>query len=360
MGAWAAVAHRARAVTLGLVAVAGCEDDDGHPPRIADPGPQVAVVGRELVVLVQASDPDGDALDYAFSSPTPGLDDAAALAVSPDGRAILTWTPLAEHLGRHVIALHVTDGVYEASLPLTVDVRGAGEGSEPSFSEPLAEGLVHDLADGPCLPTLSIAVTDPDDAAVELRQEEPVLAGAELTVSPSGLQGLWDWCPNAGQQAEAGVHELVLAADDGANPPTLLRFSIWLRRDGQSCPCACEDDDGEDDDDLAQALANGAVPEGALTHRRLCPLDEDWVRIDLPQRARVLALLSGTPAPDMALQLTTDTGFPVAMAATPGTSEESIDSACLEPGTYALRVFSPQTDAAGDYQLSHVLDVGGC
>lgn len=344
---------------LGLAALAGC-DEAGHPPRLADPGPQVAVVGQPLVVLVRASDPDGDALDYAFSSPTPGLDDAATLAPSPDGQALLTWTPLAEHLGTHVIELQVTDGTYEAALPLAVEVRGAGEGSEPTFTAPLAEGLVHDLADGPCVPTLSIAVADPDDTEIELHQEDPVLAGSELTAAPDGLQARWDWCPTAAQQAAGGVHELVLAADDGKSPPTLLRFSIWLRRDGQSCPCACEDDDREDDDDLAQALASEAVPEGTLTDRRLCPGDEDWIHLELPQRARVRALLSGTPAPDMALQLTTDTGFPVSMAAAPGTSEEPIDSACLDPGSYALRVLSPETEVAGGYQLSHVLDANGC
>ena len=348
----------ARAAVPGLLALAAC-DERGHPPHIADPGPQVAVVGRELVVLVQASDPDGDALDYALSSPTPALEDAAELVVSPDGRAIFGWTPLAEDVGRQVFELQVTDGTYEASLPLVVDVRAAGEGSQPAFTEPISEGLVHDLADGPCVPTLSIAVADPDDAEIELRQAEPILAGSELTVSPDGLEALWDWCPSAAQQAEAAVHELVLAADDGSHPPTLLHFSIWLRRSGESCPCACEDDDREQDDDLARALAAAPVPEGTLTGR-LCPLDEDWIHLELPTRARVRALLSGAPTPDMALQLSTSADSPVALAVTPGSSMEAIDSECLEPGSYALRVFAPEAQAAGDYQLSHVLDANGC
>jgi hypothetical protein len=39
---------------------------------------------------------------------------------------------------------------------------------------------------------------------------------------------------------------------------------------------------------------------------------------------------------------------------------EAIDSECLDPGRYALRVFAAQTDFASDYQLSHVLDANGC
>jgi hypothetical protein len=357
MDGWRRGLIRAGAVALALAA--GC-GDPGGAPRIADPGPQVAVVGQELVVLVQAADPDGDALDYAFASLTlPRLDDAAEIAVSPDGRALFTWTPVAGDLGAHVIELVVTDGTYEVSLSMPVEVRGAGEGSEPVFVEPVGEGFVYDLADGPCVPSVSITVDDPDDAAIELRQLEPILASAELTVAPDGRQGLWDWCPSAAQQAAAGAHELVLAADDGEST-TLKRLSIWLERDGVACPCACEDDDGEDDDDLAQALGNEPVPEGTLADRRLCPLDEDWVRIEVPARARVRALLSGSLVPDMALELSTADGSPVALAATAGTSMEEIDSECLEPGSYALRVFSPQDDAAGDYQLSHVLDVAGC
>lgn len=358
---WAPVVRQVWALALGLMAV-GC-DDDGHPPQIADPGPQVAVVGQVLLVLVQASDPDGDALDYTFSSPSPMFEDAASLVVGPDGRAIFSWTPLADDLGRHAVELQVTDGTFETALPFTVEVRGAGEGSEPKFTEPLAEGLVHDLADGPCVPTLAIAVSDPDDTEIALRQEEPILAGAELTVSPEGLQGLWSWCPTEAQQTAAGVHELVLAADDGVNPPTILRFSIFLRRDGESCPCTCEDDGHEDDDELAQALGDAPLPEGALMGR-LCPLDEDWHLLELSARARVRAVLSSTSSsssgPDMALQLTTDTDFPVAMSATPGTSMEAIDSECLDPGRYALRVFAPQAEAAGDYKLSHVLGANGC
>lgn len=347
-----------RALALGLAAASGCEDD-GHPPTLADPGPQVAVVGEALVVLVQASDPDGDALEYSFTSPTPSLVDAATLVVSPDGRAIFSWSPLADDLGQHAVELQVTDGTYETALPFTVEVRGAGEGSEPIFTEPLAEGLVHDLADDPCVPDLAITVSDPDDTAIELRQEAPLLAGAELSSSPSGLQGLWSWCPTDAQVAAAGVHELVLAADDGTNPPTLLRFSIFLERGGESCPCTCEDDAREDDDDLAHALDDAPLPEGALMGR-LCPNDEDWHLLELTARARVRALLSSASGVDMALQLASDTGFPVSVSATPGTAMEGIDSDCLEPGGYVLRVFAPQAEAGGDYQLSYVLDVSGC
>lgn len=539
---------------VGLVLALGPSlacGDRGSPPRFAPLGPQVAVVGEELVLVLQASDPDGDPLEYSFSSLTlPGLREHAALVPTPDGRALFTWTPLAADLGDHVVEFVADDGAHEGRLPTAVEVRGAaGEGSQPVFVEPLGDGLVHDLAAGPCVPDLLIALTDPDDTMIELRQEPPLIAGAELDVTPEGFQGRWRWCPDAEQRARAGIHELRLAADDGDNPPTIKRFSVWLQRAGDDCPTvppslqhapvdvetladpeivatagddvglshppivfwstevvpieqmssvsmalvdgdarqgtyrvtlpnpavplgagvtaslhyrlavgdddgcfahspspdalhekrvtnpggagagpcqpcsydaqcggaadlclqigaeqracgkacsddddcalgltcspspvvsvegqggrqcipevgacdvvACEDDDAEPNDDLAQALANPPVPEGTLTGRRLCPLDEDWYHVALPQRARVLALLTGSSSPDMALMLTTDEGLPVTLAATPGTSTEELDSPCLDPGAYALRVFTP-FDAPGEYQLGYVLDVSGC
>ncbi|MCX4242041.1 Ig-like domain-containing protein [Paraliomyxa miuraensis] len=528
----------------------GC-GDPGRPPFLAEVGPQVAVVGEELVIVLVGSDPDGDPLEYSFSSYSlPTLRDGAVLQPTPDGRALFTWTPLADDLGEHVIEFVVSDGEYQRRMPTAVEVRGAaGEGSQPVFVEPLGEGLVHDLADGPCVPEVSITVQDPDDTTLELRQEAPVIEGSALAVTPDGLGGTWTWCPSAEQRATAGIHELVLAADDGDNPPTIKRFSVWLKRAGEDCPtvpptlqhapfdvetladpelivtagddvglpfppivfwstesvpitqmtsvsmmlvdgnatngtyrvtlpnpavplgagstaslhyliavgdddgcfaqspgddtlhekrvtnpggpgagpcqpcsydaqcggqddlclqfgaeqaacgkacssdgeCAvglvcsaaavisvegqggrqcvpqtggcnvvsCEDDDSEPNDDLAQALDNPPLPEGALSGRRLCPLDEDWYHLVLPQRARVLALLSGSPTPDMALMLTTEGGVPVTLEASPGTSVEELDSPCVDPGDYALRVFSP-FDGAGEYQLSYVLDVAAC
>jgi hypothetical protein len=546
VGGRTAAVHRSWVVVLAVGALLGCSGP-GSSPRLADPGPQVAVVGQELVVLVMAFDADGDALDYAFTSATlPTLADGAQILVAPDGRALFAWTPLAGDLGEHVIELSVTDGTYEVRQSMPVDVRGAvGEGSQPVFVEPRGEGLVHDFADGPCVPAISIMVSDPDDAQLVLSQEAPLIAGAELMLTPDGLEGQWNWCPDAAQRAEAGIYELLLAADDGDNPPTIKRFSVWLQRAGDDCPseppfvehvpmavetladpelvvragddialpsaplvlwshedvppeqmeaafmtrvtgdgldgtyavrlpnpavplgveataslyyriavgdddacfthspaegvhelrvtnpggagagacqpcsydaqcgdeddlclqfgvdqracgqacsgpegcpaglqCSanalvsvegasgrqcipevgacdvtpCEDDDSEPNDGLAQALAGPALPEGMLEGRRLCPLDEDWYRVEISQSARVLAIVSGTPDPDLAISLIDASGMVKSSVATPG-SDEELESVCVNPGSYALRVFTPY-EGAGDYQLSYVLDTG--
>lgn len=535
-----------------MLALAASCGGRGEPPRLADVGPQVAVVGQELVIVLMASDPDGDPLEFSFASTSlPTLRERATLVPIPDGRALFTWTPVATDYGDDKwIEFSVDDGEHVTHMATRVDVRGAvGVGSQPVFLEPLGEGLVHDLGSGPCVGPVEIVVADSDDVEIELRQEPPLIAGAELSVMADGLRGEWTWCPSAEQRAAAGIHELVLAADDGDNPATTRRFSVWLQRAGDDCPttpptvghpaadvetladpeliasasddvglplppivfwstevvpieqmsrvfmeridgtatqgtyrarvpnpavplgtgataslhyriavgdedgcfayspsadalheirvtnpggsgagpcqpcsydaqcggeddlcllhgteqracgkacssdsdCAvglacsedevvsvdgasarqctpeagmcnvvtCQDDDSEPNDDLAQALANPPVPESSLKDRRLCPLDDDWYRIELQARARVDALLQGFSGPDMALMLTNAAGVPVTLEANPGTSMERLQSPCLDPGDYALRVFSP-LPGAGDYDLGYVLAFGGC
>ncbi|MEM7154076.1 MAG: Ig-like domain-containing protein [Myxococcota bacterium] len=127
---------------------------------------------------------------------------------------------------------------------------------------------------------------------------------------------------------------------------------------GQCPDLACEDDDHEPDDTLRQALGQPALPEGLLPGRRLCPLDEDWYRIELSQSARVLALGSASAGPVLDLGLVDDAGR-LRASAVDTEAGASIDSTCVSAGSYALRV-STGVGVAVDYQLSYVLDVDGC
>ncbi|MCA9656550.1 MAG: hypothetical protein H6712_30985 [Myxococcales bacterium] len=223
---------------VGLVGIAlaamGCAD--GGVPRFVDPGPQVAVVAETLQLSIIASDPDGDPLEYDFSSTTlENLRLHAGITVTPSGQALFTWEPRAGDLGDHLIDFSASDGRNEARISVPFEVRSAaGTGTAPVFRKPLGEGIVHDLEVSPCVPPIDIEVYDPDDAEVELSVLPPGIDGGTLEVSPDGLQGRWSWCPSAEQRAAAGIHELVLQADDGENPPTLKPFTIALGRG--ECP----------------------------------------------------------------------------------------------------------------------------
>jgi len=118
----------------------------------------------------------------------------------------------------------------------------------------------------------------------------------------------------------------------------------------------CEDDGSEPNDTLEQALAQPAFAEGLLADRRLCPHDEDWYRVELGASAGIIALVSGPAASDLDLALIDDRGLLRAIADGPQ-ADEQLASPCLEPGTYALRVYGSSNGIA-DYDLSYVLS--GC
>ena len=223
---------------LTCVATSACKK--GSPPKIVDPGDQVAVVGQTLTINLYASDPDGDDLSYSFAAAgLENLASTASLTIAPDGHGIFALTPVASQAGSHIFDFTVSDGTYDTTLSLTIDIRGAvGDGSAPIFRKPLSQGLVLDLEKTQCT-DFEIEVEDPDSTQVDLSQLPPTIEGSQLDASPDGLSGSWAWCPNRTQIEGDTQYAVQLSADDGDNPPTLKNFLVVLRRrSGADCPGA--------------------------------------------------------------------------------------------------------------------------
>lgn len=121
----------------------------------------------------------------------------------------------------------------------------------------------------------------------------------------------------------------------------------------------CDADDHEPDGTPAEALAAGLLPTGVLGSRTLCEDDDDWYAVEVGQRAKISASLQGSNPPDMDLSLTTEAG--VLLDAADGlSSNETLLSACLDPGTYLLRIFSVDHDPSGTYSLELQLATAAC
>jgi hypothetical protein len=120
----------------------------------------------------------------------------------------------------------------------------------------------------------------------------------------------------------------------------------------------CEPDDHEPDDTPDQALAMAPLDAGTLGGRVLCE-DEDWYALALDQPSQVTASLEGDVPPDMDLSLTTEAG--VLLESSDGlSSSELVEGACLDPGTYLLRVYSIDSEPVGSYTLDlQLADCGG-
>jgi hypothetical protein len=224
------------ATALSLLAAApGCKK--GDPPEIVDPGDQVAIVGQQLTLHLLASDADGDDVAWDFETSAPDIDGTAAIAETPDGQGVFTFTPVASQVGTQAFDFIASDGRNKTRLTVLIEVRGAvGSGSLPIFRKPLGSGTVLDLEQNDCV-SIDIQIEDPDSTSVELGAEPPIIEDSDLNQDGEGLAGTWSWCPSREQQEADDKYDLVLSANDGENPAQLKKYIVVLRkRRGTDCP----------------------------------------------------------------------------------------------------------------------------
>lgn len=255
-------------------AVAGCVT--GGEPELSNVGDHVAIVGEELRIDLDGTDPDGDKLTYGFRAPVgvPDLENRASISLTPSGAGVFRWTPLAADLGDHAVDFTVNDGSSE--VVVTISITVVNSATSPIFRAPLGSGTTLDLDVRQCI-DLDIVIEDHDTAQVTLSQREPAITGATLDqLGPQ--EGKWHWCPTALQRAVTR-HTLVLEADDGQNPPTVKNFLVVLRGGADPAP-ACTDDAREDDDAEAQARAT-TFPSFSSTSNVTCENDDDWYKVPL-------------------------------------------------------------------------------
>src|SRR5690348_6165827 len=97
-------------LVLPFVCLVSCVT--GGAPELANVTDHVAIVGTELRIDLDGTDPDGDALSYGFRTPADlkDLHDRATVSQAPSGAGVFRWTPLASDLGEHSIDFQVSDG----------------------------------------------------------------------------------------------------------------------------------------------------------------------------------------------------------------------------------------------------------
>ncbi len=164
-------------------------DDVDRPPTLAPLPDLRAAEGEELVVPVEAGDPDGDALELSL------VDAPQGMAV--DGAA-LRWTPGFEQAGAHAVTVRVAAGGADAEASFTVTVADVDRPPTLEITGDPAQGREGELLE------LTLVGVDPDGEAVSY--------GASLLPSGAVLaaaDGRLSWTPAFDQ---AGTHPAVLLA----------------------------------------------------------------------------------------------------------------------------------------------------
>jgi hypothetical protein len=210
----------------------------GGAPELEGLTDQIAQVGTELNIDLNGTDPEGDPITYGFNAADlPAIHDAAHITISPSGAGVFRWTPLAADVGLHSFDFTASDGSSTTTVTINIDVKSAiGAATAPVFRQPLGTGTTLDVGQKQCI-DLAIVIEDQDTAQLDIKQEEPLIEGAELR-QDDGQNAVWHWCPTKEQQADSR-YTLVLSADDGANPKTIKNYLIVLRNgSGSNCPGA--------------------------------------------------------------------------------------------------------------------------
>ena len=214
---------------------------------------QVAAVGSELVLLVKATDPEGEKLVYSFSSEAPDILNKARIAQLPVGAAEFRWTPSAEDIGTWFFDFSASDGEHKETITIQIEVRSAvGANTAPRFLRPAGMGTTLDLESDDCV-ELDIQIDDSDTASIEIAAAVPTIEFSTLqTEGPTSA--IWRWCPKEEQIAADDRYMLRLTADDDDNPITDHPYLIVLRKPvKQNCPGA------------APVVAHTPVDESTLT-----------------------------------------------------------------------------------------------
>src|SRR5690349_920666 len=171
------------------------------PPQLDGLTDQVAQVGQELRVDLNATDPNGARLTYSFKAPDlTDLANNAQVTVAPSGEGVFRWTPLAADLGAHPFDFTVSNGGADTTVTITITVKSAiGAATAPVFRQPLGTGTTVDLTHTQCV-DLDVVVEDQDTPMVKIAQDDPVIDGALITPT-DGQTAHWHWCPTRDQQS---------------------------------------------------------------------------------------------------------------------------------------------------------------
>ena len=201
-------------VACEIVDNGGSDDHVPNPVISVIPGDSPLYVGMEVTLsAADSSDQDGDQLSYAWSQPQ---DQAIALTPSSadtSAASNVSVSFIASAAGTYTFILTVSDGKYEVSTEVTLDIVVDDSNEAPAFtssSDPLSvaensSGVIHTAtasdADNDAL-TYSLSGSDADDFSIDASSGALSFASAPNFEAPSDANS-------------DNVYELSLRASDG-------------------------------------------------------------------------------------------------------------------------------------------------
>lgn len=325
-----------------------------HPPEFVPVASQYPVVGETFKLQLEATDPDGDALTYAFEGASP---DGAQL--EPASGAF-TWTPTAADVGAPVrIGFQVSDGALNATMEVLFFVQ---DGGTTTGRPPVADPLPPQQAQVGQPLTFTVSATDPDgDPLTWSMRPDTAPAGATFTAGTREFS----WTP---AEADGGrSYEVTFEVSDGTHN-AFLAVDIAVGEVGGGGTCEADRFEPNDASTAPTTLTAG-------THASLSICDEaapapdhrdlDWYRIAVGAGETLIAdVRFAHNQGDIDAQLfAPGQQEPVAVAES-SDDDEHVEYAAEAAGDLLLAVYGYTGGAAvsfaNDYELEVQLVQAGC
>lgn len=212
----------------------GCTEGGGdQPPTVVLTGTPVGgtfLVGEELNISVQASDPEGGAVTFSWDHKPKELNWSVtqrAKFLPFSNEALFTWDPIAsdalhdEPIQLIFIVTDVAGSVTEKVVPINI-LPGNGR---PTFKSSASE-LYDPRSGGPL--QFDVVVVDQDSEEVTLGMDQATRPAGSDFEQTGPYQGRFTWQPTA-EQLERRVYSADFTADDGENPVERFKVTIVIR-----------------------------------------------------------------------------------------------------------------------------------
>ena len=213
-----------------------------NEPPVATSTPDTVAAEEQLYTyLVEATDPNGDAVSFALEDGPPGL------SVSASG--LVQWTPTQEDVGSTLVAVRLEDPKGAASTHrYALQVLNVND--PPTITSQAPVGPL--MEDVPFEHILAAADPDPDETLVFFLQTGPAAA----TVDSSGML---TWTPG---QADVGAAEFTVGVRDGDGVAATQTFSLEVLQVNDPPVISSEPDSVAFEDSLYRYVILAADEEG--------------------------------------------------------------------------------------------------
>ncbi len=174
-----------------------------RPPVVTAPATASGPLNVLLTFLVQASDPDGDAITSLTASGTAITAGGTFTANASNTSGTFNWTPTPTQAGSYSVTFTASNAL---SGSATTDISIGGPDRPPVVSAPASE------SGNPGFPlTFAVSASDPDGDAITSLTAAPLPAGATFTANASNTSGTFNWTPTFTQ---AGVYSVTFTASN--------------------------------------------------------------------------------------------------------------------------------------------------